>query len=142
MKKLNPFDGRRQKKSLPSIFKSTNENDKKEEISLKLESTQDFLEIFTNRTKQCFYVKIPEILIYADNGSQKILLSNTQIGKILSIRMKSVDSSKNYLKSLRDKSIVALYNQIKPKILKFHERMFYALKAFTHVKILKNNYIN
>ena len=132
MRKNNLFSESIPKKSLPNILPGSEENKEKKTVLIPLESNHDFLEIFTIKSKQCFYVNIPDALLIDEGSLQKTILSNHVISKTLTIVSKPVETSRTFLKILKNKSQKSLYNKEKP-LMKFQQRILQALKRFISV---------
>ena len=127
MKKNTNFSLIKSKKPLPSISKSRETPEKQSSELINLESKHDFFEIFAIKSKQCFYVTIPQTLLFEE--SEKTFISNYFNGKTSIIRSRPLESARIYGKILKEKD----KNQIKPSAKKFRENFFLALKRFASV---------
>lgn len=133
MNKNNLFNEDKPKKSLPCILPSSTEDKDKKIVAIPLESNHDFLELFSIKSKQCFHVNIPDVLLIDDESFQKTIIFNQITSKTLTIISKPIESSKNFLNNLRNKSNnTTLYNKKKP-MMKFQQRILQALIRFTSV---------
>lgn len=111
--------------------------------SVPLISSHDFLDFFASKAKQCFFVRIPDTLIFSssDGDSKRFLLENAlgKSGKALLIRPRGIENPRVLMKLFRDRQHreELLPNPVpRAKRTRFAERLFKALKRFTYVPSL------
>jgi len=131
------FLNNKSKKSLPTIIRIDLHQKK---ALIPLESHNDFLELFSIKSKPCFFVPIAKTLVFDEVENIKTLLENAFIGKTLIIQTKSLENVKTFFRILSEKH-QKIENFPRKKTFKFCHRLYKALKLLTHVNFYKKDYI-